>query len=127
METNVSMARLRLAFWARNMLTIRAGRMDWPGFSYTGDEWERMRRLAEPIGAGAYRAFVLVNAAIFIAIAAVVIAAVFLPLATWLFPVPAETSALEFTLLLAATAFLTIGIGLPISMGLAARLCASAR
>lgn len=116
---------LRLAFWAKNMLSIRAARMDWPGFSYTDDEWARMQRLAAPIGAKAYQAFVLVNAVIFIAIAALAIAAVFLPLASWLFPVPAETSALEFTLLLAATALLTIGIGLPISMALAARLCAS--
>lgn len=115
---------LRLAFWARNMLTIRAGRMDWPGFSYTDDEWRRFERLAAPVSASAYRKFVVVNAFIFILIAAVGIVAVFLPSATWLFPVPAETSALKFTLLLAACSFLIIGVGLPISMGLAALVCA---
>ena len=67
----------------------------------------------------------LVNAAIFIAIAALGIFGVFLPLATLLFPVPAETSALKFSLLLAACAFLIIGLGLPISMRLSAVLVAS--
>lgn len=115
---------LRLAFWGRNMVAISDGRMEWPGFSYTPEEWSRLRQLAAPISAGTYRRFVLVNAVIFILIAAAVMFAVFLPLASLLFPVPAETSALKFTLLLAAFCFLIIGIGLPISMAIAARLCA---
>lgn len=117
---------LRLAFWARNMVAISDGRMEWPGFSYTPDEWLRLRRLAEPISTAVYRRFVWVNAAVFILLAAVVMFAVFLPLASVLFPVPAETGALEFTLLLAAFCLLVIGIGLPLSMLIASRLCADA-
>ena len=120
-----SSALARLAFWAKGMVAISDGRMEWPGFSYTDSEWARMRTLSEPIGAGTYQLFTIVNAVIFITIAALGIFGVFLPLATVLFPVPAETSALKFSLLLAACAFLIIGLGLPISMRLSAVLVAS--
>jgi hypothetical protein len=112
----------RLAFWAKGMVSINNARMEWPGFSYSDAEWARMRTLSEPIGAGTYQLFTMVNAAIFITIAALGIFGVFLPLATLLFPIPAETSALKFSMLLAACAFLIIGLGLPISMLLSAML-----
>lgn len=112
----------RLAFWAKGMVSINNARMEWPGFSYSDAEWARMRTLSEPIGAGTYQLFTMVNAAIFIAIAALGIFGVFLPLATLLFPIPAETSALKFSMLLAACAFLIIGLGLPVSMRLSAML-----
>ncbi|GLQ78664.1 hypothetical protein GCM10007881_21800 [Mesorhizobium huakuii] len=112
----------RLAFWAKGMVSINDARMEWPGFSYSDAEWARMRTLSEPIGTGTYQLFTIVNAAIFIAIAALGMFGVFLPLATLLFPVPAQTSALKFSLLLAACAFLIIGLGLPISMRLSAIL-----
>lgn len=112
----------RLAFWAKGMVSINNARMEWPGFSYSDVEWARMRTLSEPIGAGTYQLFTIANAVIFIAIAALGIFGVFLPLATLLFPIPAETSALKFSLLLAACAFLIIGLGLPISMRLSAVL-----
>lgn len=120
-----SSALARLAFWAKGMVAISDGRMEWPGFSYKDSEWARMRTLSEPIGAGTYQLFTIVNAVIFITIASLGIFGVFLPLATVLFPVPAETSALKFSLLLAACAFLIIGLGLPISMRLSAVLVAS--
>lgn len=122
-ETMMNEVSDRLAFWAKNMMGIRAGGMEWPGFSYEDAEWERMEVLAGGVSDAAYIRYVLVNAVIFIIIAAIGIAAVFLPLATILFPIPAETSALKFTLLLATCCFLIIGVGLPISLGLAARLC----
>ena len=112
----------RLAFWAKGMVAINNARMEWPGFSYSDAEWARMRTLSEPIGAGTYQFFTVVNAVIFIAIAALGIFCVFLPLAMLLFPIPAQTSALKFSMLLAACAFLIIGLGLPISMRLSAML-----
>jgi hypothetical protein len=57
-------------------------------------------------------------------IAAIGIVGIFLPLATVLFPVPAETSALKFALLLAACAFLIISAGLQISLRIAAWMSA---
>jgi len=122
MNGMTSSALARLAFWAKGMVSINNARMEWPGFSYTDSEWARMRTLSEPIGPGTYQLFTIVNAAIFIAIAALGMFGVFLPLATLLFPIPAETSALKFSLLLAACAFLIIGLGLPISMRLSAML-----
>ncbi|MER8399033.1 hypothetical protein [Mesorhizobium sp. M1348] len=124
MSGMTSGALARLAFWAKGMTAIRDGHMEWPGFSYTEVEWVRMTTLAKPVGGGTYQLFTLVNAAIFIAIAALGIFGVFLPLAALLFPVPAETSALKFSLLLAACAFLIIGIGLPISLSLSTALVA---
>src|SRR5262249_52293761 len=105
-----------LAFWARGMVAIKRAGMSWPGFSYTDAEWARMATLADTIGPLRYRVFTWVNAAIFIAIAAAGIGAVFYPLASALFPVPAETKPLPFVLLLAATALLVLGLGLPVSM-----------
>ena len=122
MSGMTSGALARLAFWAKGMVSINNARMEWPGFSYSDAEWARMRTLSEPIGAGTYQLFTIVNAVIFIAIAALGIFGAFLPLATLLFPVPAETSALKFSLLLAGCAFLIIGLGLPISMRLSAML-----
>lgn len=118
-------ASAQLAFWSKNMISIWAGHMDWPGFSYTQAEWARMETLAAPISNGTYQKFVFANAAVFIAIAAAGIALVFLPLATLLFPVPAETSALKFSLLLAGCCFMIIGLGLPVSLRAATYLCAS--
>lgn len=115
----------QLAFWSKGMTRINAAGMDWPGFAYTQDEWARMRTLAAPISDATYQLFTAVNAALFIAIAAAGIFGIFLPLASLLFPVPAETSALRFAALLAACAFLIIGLGLPVSLRLSSRLLAS--
>ena len=112
----------RLAFWAKGMTGIQDARMEWPGFSYSEEEWSRLRELSAAVSIGVYQKFVAVNAVIFIAIAAIGIGAVFIPLATLLFPVPAETSALKFSVLLASCAFLTIGLGLPVSMRAATAL-----
>jgi hypothetical protein len=38
-------ALVRLAMWAKNMTAIRDGKMEWPGFSYSYEEWERMDAL----------------------------------------------------------------------------------
>lgn len=111
----------QLAFWAKNMTMISGARMSWPGFSYSEAETARMSEMAASVSNAARQKFVLMNAVIFIALAAAFIFGFFLRLASWLFPTPAETKALPFVLLLAATALLTIGIGLPISMHLASR------
>ena len=117
-------ALVRLAMWAKNMTLIKDGRMEWPGFSYSDDEWQRMYALSAPVTNFAYQKYIWINAVVFIVIAAIGIAAIFLPLATVLFPVPAETSALKFSLLLASCAFLIIGGGLPISLRIAAWMSA---
>lgn len=118
-------ARTRLAFWAKGMVQINDGKMDWPGFSYSEAEWLRLRELAWPISDATYQKFKLINAAVFIALAAVGIFGGFLPLATWLFPVPAETGALKFALLLAGCALFILAIGLPLAMRITSWLVAT--
>jgi hypothetical protein len=112
----------RLAFWAKNMTSLSDAGMQWPGFSYTDAEQARMSQLAGRVSDAAYGKFLVINTLVFIALAAAGIVGIFLPLATVLFPIPAETKPLPFVLLLAATALLIIGIGLPISMRIAAAL-----
>ena len=106
----------RLAFWSLNMASIADAGMSWPGFSYTEQEMARMRELSQAVSPAAYARFLLLTAVVFIAIAAVVIAGVFIPLASVLFAVPADTKPLPFVLLLAVTALLTLGAGLPVAM-----------
>jgi hypothetical protein len=117
----------RLAFWSRNMVAIKDDGMDWPGFSYSEAEWRRMRELAEPVADSTFRRFIITTAVLFLLIAAAGIVGIFLPLANLLFPVPAETGALQFAVLLAACCLLIIGAGVPLSMSGASRLCADAR
>ena len=91
------MAPATLAFWAKGMIQIRASRMSWPGFSYADAEWARMAELAATVDDARYGLFKLVNALLFIALAAAGIFGLWLPLVTVIFPVPAETRALPFT------------------------------
>ena len=117
---------LRLAFWAEIMTSIKGANMSWPGFSYNETEWARMAPLAEAVAPFDAGRFKVLNAIVFIALASAVMVGGFLPLATVLFPVAAETPALPFVALLAAVCFLTIGLGLPVAMRIAAPLSAGA-
>ena len=110
----------RLAFWAMNMMFGTGGRNNWPGFSYSEPEWTRLTKLADTVEAGAYARYRVICAAVFIVLAAVAVVGLFVPIMTALYPDPADTKALPFVLLLAATALLAIGIGLPLSMRFAA-------
>ena len=98
------------------MVAIKDDGMDWPGFSYSEAEWRRMRELAEPVADGTFRRFIITTAVLFLLIAAAGIVGIFLPLANLLFPVPAETGALHFAVLLAACCLLIIGAGVPLAM-----------
>lgn len=118
-------ATVRLAFWARIMTAIRGGGMIWPGFSYTDAEWERLESLAGLLSENVSVAFLWINAAVFIALAAAMIAGVFLPLLLVLFPNPADTKPLPFALLLASVCLLTLGFGLPLAMRMTAGLLAT--
>src|SRR5271165_3447812 len=102
----------RLAFWAKNMTAIRNAGMSWPGFSYADGEWTRLDALAGAVGDAPAEKFRSLNAVIFIALAALGITGLWFPLASLLFPNPAETNTLSFVLLLAACALLILGIGL---------------
>ncbi len=108
----------RLAFWAANMSLV--SNMSWPGFRYTKPEAARMADLAEAVAPGAFVRFLLINAVVFIALAGVVVVGFMVPILMALYPNPADLQPLPFVLLLATTALLAIGVGLPISMRVAA-------
>ena len=120
------LALARLAFWALNMTAATGGKNNWPGFIYAEPEWTRLTRLAEAVDGAAYARYLLIVAAVFIALAACGVVGLFVPIMIALYPNPADTKALPFVLLLAATALLSIGIGLPIAMRVAAWASADA-
>jgi hypothetical protein len=116
---------VRLAFWSKNMLVVRESNFSWPGFSYDKSEWRRMKLLAKAVSGAAYLKFIWLNAFIFVLFAAAAVVGVLLPALLLLYPDPRNLHPLPFTLLLAATTFVAIGFGLPLSMRISAWLCAS--
>ncbi len=116
----------RLAFWSANMCAVRESSWTWPGFGYTEAEWALMKKFSKPVSGGAYVKFIFLNAVLFVLFTGIVVVCAFLPVLLLLYPDTRDLQPLPFTLLLAATAFFTIGFGLPLSMRIAAWLCASA-
>lgn len=110
----------RLAFWSKNIDVLGDAGRHWPGFAYGAAEQTRMSALARDVDDDAFGKFKFVTVVTFIALAALGIVAIFIPIASLLFPIPAQTPTAAFVLLLAATAFAIIGIGLPLSMRFAA-------
>jgi hypothetical protein len=115
---------VRLALWASMMMPIKDAGMSWIGFSYIDAEWAQMATLAEAVDPKITARFKVVNAIVFIALAALLVGGGFVPLLSALYPNPADTRPLPFALLLAATALVALGIGLPLSMRAAAWLVA---
>jgi hypothetical protein len=115
----------RLAFWSANMIAVRESRWSWPGFSYEPREWKQMERFAKMVGGGAYFIFIWLNALLFVVFAGIAIVGFFLPVMIALYPEPSQTEALPFVLVLALTALLAIGVGLPLSMKITAWFCAN--
>ena len=110
----------RLAFWAMNMNIATGGKNNWPGFKYTATEWGRFEKLTEAVDGSAFVKYLAIVTVLFIVLAGCAIVGIFLPIMIALYPNPADTQPLPFVLLLASTALLAIGIGLPISMRVAA-------
>ena len=115
----------RLAFWAMNMSMATGGKNNWPGFKYTATEWARLEKLAEAVHGAAFIRFVLIVTVVFIALAGCAVVGILLPFMTLLYPNPADLQPLPFVLALATVALLSIGIGLPLSMRVAARASSS--
>lgn len=108
------------------MVAVRESNFTWPGFRYTEDEWALMKDFSKPVSGGAYIKFIAVNTILFLVFTAIVICGFFLPVLLAIYPDTRDVQPIPFTLLLATNAFLMIGFGLPLSMRIAALLCASA-
>ncbi|MBY0530876.1 MAG: hypothetical protein K2P86_02790 [Xanthobacteraceae bacterium] len=121
--TNPGLA--RLAFWSQNMLVVRESNMSWFGFSYSLEEWKRMEALADKVGGGPYLKFLLLNALLFVILTGIAIVGFFLPVLLLIYPDTRDLQPLPFVLLLSSTTLIAIGVGLPLTMRVAAWLCAS--
>ena len=110
----------RLAFWALNMMVATSGKNNWPGFKYTAAEWQRLEKLAGAVDGSAFLRYLAIITVTFIVLAGCAIVGFFLPVMILLYPNPADTQPLPFVLALAATALVSIGIGLPLCMRLGA-------
>lgn len=115
----------RLAFWSQNMLAARESSASWLGFSYTRQEWKRMEALAGKADGIPYLKFLLLNALLFVILAGAAIVGFFLPVLLLIYPDTRDLQPLPFVLLLTSTALIAIGVGLPLTMRVAAWLCAS--
>lgn len=115
-----------LPFWAGNMIRVRKAGMDWMGFRYTPEEWARLERHAKGIGDGTMRAFLAINAVLFIVMAAILIAVILVPLLNVLYPDPSKLSALVFFSILGAIIAISFGLGLPSTMAITARMLGGA-
>ncbi len=115
----------RLAFWGMNMNVATSGKNNWPGFRYTPPEWARLQKLSKAVDGLAFVKFVLIAAMVFIVLAACVVVGLFVPTLLALYPNPADLQPLPFVLLLAATALLAIGVGLPVALRIGAWMSAN--
>jgi hypothetical protein len=112
-----------LRYWAANtsMALDQSGEADWYGFAYSPDEKARMRVIAAALPGKAFGVFVAVTVTGFLVVAAVAVTAIMVPLLIWLYPDPAQTSAVVFVSTMAAICFGCIGFGLPVVMAWGAR------
>jgi hypothetical protein len=112
-----------LRYWSANMAMAleQSGGTGWYGFSYSDDEMARMRSVASTLPGKAFGLFITVTVLGFLAIAAIGVVAFLVPLMGWLYPDPAQTSAVVFVSTMAAICFLCIGFGLPVVMAWGAR------
>ncbi|MBL9009325.1 MAG: hypothetical protein JNJ46_34005 [Myxococcales bacterium] len=94
----------------------------WPGFRYEEDEVKRLDALAEQVGLGELGLFLLLNSLLFIALAALVGIAGFVPTLRAMYPVLSEIQTLPFFLLTGLFIALMSGVGLPLSMVISAGL-----
>lgn len=111
-----------LAYWAANMVFCKTNNLPTTGFSYSAPEWDRFAQLNERIS-GRFGPFLFANTVIFIVMAAAAVGGVFIPTMSYLYPDPSKTPSVVFLGGLATTAVVTIGLGLPLSMRLAAACC----
>lgn len=88
----------------------------WPGFYYEEDEIKQLDALAEQVGPGEFGRFLLLNSLVFIALAALVLVALFLPTLKAMYPDLSQMQAGPFFGLLGLVVALAVGLGLPLSM-----------
>ena len=105
-----------LKYWSLNMTLARSGGWGWtPGFSYDDAEWERIAALAETVPGFATFIWLSATAVLFILLAALACAAIFVPLLLW---TKAEDlpSFGVFIALIALIGAGSVGFGLPLAM-----------
>jgi hypothetical protein len=100
-----------LDYWSANMCFAWALSHDtqWPGFRYQEAERALMRRRADRVGSGRFRAFMIWATVLFIVAAALLVGLVMMPLLIWFWPDPARTPAAGFFGIMAAVIALAIG------------------
>jgi hypothetical protein len=115
-----------LAFWARNMVPIRAGGWTWPGFDYSDVEWRRLLVLAKTVSPDAFFLFQAATALLVLAEIALVVGigggAIVAPLYQMIPPDWALAGSLGLLVVIPAATFLLFGYGFPLAMRIASAL-----
>ncbi|MFT3953143.1 MAG: hypothetical protein QM722_01640 [Piscinibacter sp.] len=109
-----------LRYWSANMEVALASSSGapWIGFGYEDGERERMKALAARLPGSAAVLFFAVVVVGFILLAAAAVVGGMLPVLTWLYPDPSQTRPLPFVLVLASVCLFSLGVGLPLMLGL---------
>jgi hypothetical protein len=118
-----------LAFWARNMVPIRARGWIWPGFDYSAAEWQRIFVLANTVSPDAFFLFQAATALLVLAEIALVVGigggAIVAPLYQMIPPDWASARSLGLLAVIPVATFLLFGYGFPLAMRIASALAAN--
>jgi hypothetical protein len=95
------------------MSLVGGDSMSWPGFRYTAEEKALLTAVSKNVGVGELGLYYLVDAVLFIALAAVFVVLGFIPIIKKLYPVASETPASAVALLLGLICAIMVGIVLP--------------
>jgi hypothetical protein len=116
-----------LAFWGRNMASIRARGWVWPGFDYGEAEWQRLLALAQGVSGDAYLGFQIVTVVLVVASIALVVTIGVGIVALPYRMIPSEWAQLGppgLLLAISVAVFVLFGYGFPFAIRLAAAFVA---
>jgi hypothetical protein len=113
-----------LRYWGLNMAIAmeQTGGVAWPLFGYSKAEQARFDALAGQVPGKAMLVFMGVTVVVFIALAALAVVFILLPILTLIAPNPADLKPLPFVLTMAMVIVIAFGLGFPLSLAMGARL-----
>lgn len=117
-DSTSTTARNVLQYWAFNMTGLHNLGISWPGFGYTDEEKRQLAQLRESVPAGRYVAFGALNAVYIIALAAFVMSLGVIP--SILLIDPTHQDGAVILSCLAVGVAVSIGLGVPVAMGMSA-------
>lgn len=113
-----------LRYWGLNMgiAMEMSGGATWPMFRYSKAEQARFVSITDQLPGKAMWVFFAVTVVVFLAMAALAVVLILLPILTLIAPNPADLTPLPFVLTMALVILVSFGLGFPLSLAVGARL-----